>query len=368
MNRIRIAKIGVLMLGVAALTWSMPAQAGFEFTGPTSTASKEVAPEDAIEAPMPIVPMPGVTAEPLSPLPGAGKGGAPNVDRVLSAPVSRQQETVIKAPKGQPMDMDALLKATENGDMVTLEGYPRPNLAAQNKPAGNGPLVINPYPLESAEGATHGGGMGKLATEQALMEQGGSLRTIAVPGGETTGMIARAKISSRYDKSEMAYLDRTPASDDAAMMGISSVMTPIPGGEAAPLNRVSAIPLPPPVPREAVLSQRVSRAELAPSAMPRPAIPESYPQPSVNTAPPASGAYAEAIGFGRDLPLALALSQVVPPEYTYAFGTDIDAGSNVSWQGGKPWNEVLNDMLASQNLRAVISGTQVTIVPAGRSA
>jgi hypothetical protein len=67
------------------------------------------------------------------------------------------------------------------------------------------------------------------------------------------------------------------------------------------------------------------------------------------------------VGFGRDLPLALALSQIVPPEYSYAFGDNVNAGATVSWQGGKPWNEILDSMLAPQGLQAVIQNRQVVI-------
>lgn len=372
---LRINTIGLLLLGAATFAPVTQAHAGFEFNAPSAPAAKAVAPEDALDAPMPIVPMADVTAEPLAGVPAALP--KPNVDHVLKAPVSyqkpaqpvepvyvrRQRGVVMKAPKNQPMDMDALLKATENGEMVTLEGSPRPNLAPQ--PIDDGKLVINPYPLDSMDGANHGGGMGKLSTEQAMMEQGGNLRTVAVPGKTAPGMIARAKISSRYDSSTQ-YLDRTPAGDDAAMMGIESSMTPIPGGEGEPLMPIAAMPAPAPqTPRAPIVEQKVSMVEPVP-AMPRPATPEGHIAPAPAAA--VSGGFAEAVGFGRDLPLALALSQVVPPEYTYAFGSDVNVGSNVSWQGGKPWNQVLDEMLASQGLRAVISGNQITILNGGRSA
>lgn len=352
MTFFRISKMGMLMLGVVLTSASLPAQAGFEFTG-TAAAPKAgtIAPEDALDAPMPIVPMADVTAVPLdAPAPSA----KPDVDHVLKLPVShqnaaaqqpdpvyvrRQRGATMSAPKGQPMDTEALLKATENMEPVSLPGAPRRNLVQAPAVVAEGKLVINPYPLESSEGATHGGGLGKLATEQALLEQSGALRPVVVPGRTTSGMIARADISSRYDKGAQ-YLDRTPVTDDAEVFGLSSSMTPLPGGELAPL----------PSPRQPSVV-----------AMPRPATPEGHPAP---VAAPVTGDYAEAVGFGRELPLALALSQVVPPEYSYAFGTDVNVGSTVSWQGGKPWNQVLEEMLATQGMRAVISGTQVTIVNA----
>lgn len=51
-------------------------------------------------------------------------------------------------------------------------------------------------------------------------------------------------------------------------------------------------------------------------------------------------------GFGADMPLALALRQIVPPSYAFSFGEGINPGTKISWNGGKPWNEVLKDALA----------------------
>jgi hypothetical protein len=66
-------------------------------------------------------------------------------------------------------------------------------------------------------------------------------------------------------------------------------------------------------------------------------------------------------GFGSDMPLALALQQVVPAEFAFSFGSKVNAGERVSWQGGKPWNEVVSDMVAPLNLQASISGNTVFI-------
>lgn len=64
-------------------------------------------------------------------------------------------------------------------------------------------------------------------------------------------------------------------------------------------------------------------------------------------------------GFGSDMPLVLALRQVIPAEYSYSFGRDINMGANVSWNGGKPWDLVLNEMLAPLDMHAEITGRNV---------
>lgn len=55
-------------------------------------------------------------------------------------------------------------------------------------------------------------------------------------------------------------------------------------------------------------------------------------------------------GFGTDLPLVIALQQVVPPGYQYSFAEGVNLGQPVSWEGGKAWQQVLSDMLAKEGL------------------
>ena len=59
-------------------------------------------------------------------------------------------------------------------------------------------------------------------------------------------------------------------------------------------------------------------------------------------------------GFGKDMPLAMALGQIVPHKYAYSFGKGVNPGVSISWEGGKPWNEVLDDALKPLGLHAQI--------------
>ncbi|MEM6781786.1 MAG: TcpQ domain-containing protein [Pseudomonadota bacterium] len=92
------------------------------------------------------------------------------------------------------------------------------------------------------------------------------------------------------------------------------------------------------------------------------------PQPSasmrvqaVPQSPIRKSNFAEIQGFGRDLPLVIALSQVVPANYTYSFESQGNAGKSVSWQGGRPWDQVLQSMLSPVGLNASIRGNFVYI-------
>lgn len=82
--------------------------------------------------------------------------------------------------------------------------------------------------------------------------------------------------------------------------------------------------------------------------------------PPAMTAP--SGTYTEAVGFGKDLPLALAVSQIVPPDYTFSFDGQINPGDPVSWEGGRPWDVVLNDTLSGMNASARIDEAKKEVI------
>lgn len=63
------------------------------------------------------------------------------------------------------------------------------------------------------------------------------------------------------------------------------------------------------------------------------------------------------VGFGDSLPLALALGEIVPAGYTYAFSSEVNPGVPVSWDGqGRRWDVVLNDMLAPHGLGVHVRG------------
>jgi hypothetical protein len=70
-------------------------------------------------------------------------------------------------------------------------------------------------------------------------------------------------------------------------------------------------------------------------------------------------------GFGSDMPLAIALQQVVPPGHQFSFASGVDAGTTVSWQGGKSWRDVLTEMLDSKGLTYKNQNNVIVIAPAG---
>lgn len=69
----------------------------------------------------------------------------------------------------------------------------------------------------------------------------------------------------------------------------------------------------------------------------------------------------DVVGFGSDMPLALALQQIAPPGYAFSFGEDINPGSKVSWTGGKGWIDVMREMIDPLGLQADVRGKAIFI-------
>ena len=121
---------------------------------------------------------------------------------------------------------------------------------------------------------------------------------------------------------------------------------------------------------DTISSQHVSSAAVEQTTMPEetPIEPITAPAATAIKSHPllkAAGMdHTHAIGFGTDMPLAIALGQVVPSNYAYSFAPGINPGAKVSWNGGKPWVDVIEEMLAPLNLTAVIRGNAVHVTAA----
>jgi hypothetical protein len=68
-----------------------------------------------------------------------------------------------------------------------------------------------------------------------------------------------------------------------------------------------------------------------------------------------------AVGFGHDVPLEFAVRQLVPATMRVEYGDTVDRQLRVSWQGGKPWDEVLRIVTTPIGLRVMTSGRTVRI-------
>ncbi len=66
-------------------------------------------------------------------------------------------------------------------------------------------------------------------------------------------------------------------------------------------------------------------------------------------------------GFGNDINLVIALRQIVPAKYAFSFSDDVDMSKKVSWTGGKPWNIVLENVMAENDMTATIGKNSILI-------
>lgn len=70
-----------------------------------------------------------------------------------------------------------------------------------------------------------------------------------------------------------------------------------------------------------------------------------------------------AVGFGRQIPLAFAVRQIVPAGLPVSFAPDVDQDALVDWSGGRPWNQVITAVIQPLRLRAVVTNRGVLIGP-----
>jgi len=87
------------------------------------------------------------------------------------------------------------------------------------------------------------------------------------------------------------------------------------------------------------------------------------PAPSRVKAAPVQGR-GLVLGFADDVPLAVALRQVLPKSISFSVARDVSLSTPVSWQGGVAWRQVLSDMLAPVGLSSKGSGNKIHILVA----
>lgn len=168
-------------------------------------------------------------------------------------------------------------------------------------------LIINPYPLNTGNEGYNINNVSSGSVNRALIEASGLVTPMNLGAGMRTGaQVDRAKRVLNKNQMAPVNVGSSPTS-----------LVPIPG-----LN-----PLP-------VEQQRLP-----------------------------TKTFHDAVGFGKDIPLSIALSQIVPTNFNAKLPSASLGDSTVSWEGGKPWNQVLDDVLMPLGYRASIQGSSVIITP-----
>jgi hypothetical protein len=122
-------------------------------------------------------------------------------------------------------------------------------------------------------------------------------------------------------------------------------------------------PIEAPVSQPAPVPDMGGMSDLAPvTTDTAPPAPEAMmPMPASSSPASAMPAGEVLSGFAKDVPLVMALQQIVPPGYQYSFSSGVDAGTSVSWEGGKPWQGVLGDMLGAHGLGYSIQNNTIVV-------
>lgn len=151
--------------------------------------------------------------------------------------------------------------------------------------------------------------------------------------------------------------------------------------------QVSAAPMMAPQPPVPVMMPQTAYAP-APQVIEAPAVKTPVPAPTMAPAPapipfkmpsfvpPAAPTAAEPAsslppaeheksvqGFANNVPLSVALRQVLPVDFAYSVAQDVSLGTLVSWRGGANWRQVLKDMLTPAGLAAKEEGLMIEIAP-----
>lgn len=71
-----------------------------------------------------------------------------------------------------------------------------------------------------------------------------------------------------------------------------------------------------------------------------------------------------ALGFGKQVPLAFATRQIVPPRVKVTFGPEVEQDALVDWSGGRPWVEALRAAVRPLGLRVSVNWKAVSITRA----
>ena len=119
----------------------------------------------------------------------------------------------------------------------------------------------------------------------------------------------------------------------------------------------------------AMLSPEPTPPDTTAAATPPPRTPSSEAAASPPSKPgkaPHSARHhrlAAARGFGKRVPLAFAVRQIVPASVDVRFAKSTDLSALVDWEGGRNWPAVLRDVVRPLGLRVTLRAKTVSIEP-----
>lgn len=132
-----------------------------------------------------------------------------------------------------------------------------------------------------------------------------------------------------------------------ALLAVLAVLGPAHAGFK--LQGVAAPePVAAPAPREPEAPPQAQQAPM--SLLPGKGVSDSAvsdARPVSVPAPPLAGTVANS---GKDVPLGLAVMQIVPSDRMVTFGPGVDQSASVSWSGGRHWRDILTEVVIAKGL------------------
>lgn len=371
-NSKKLLTVGLSALALTSINIGV-SHAGFQWTAPAQTYSAPA------PTPMPAVPAPAIQSAPIpaptfapapAPAPMAEPVYTPAVPNVVFDPM----------PSASPMPGSTVLPQ-ESRYGAAPEPLPTPMPTPVMAAPAPMPVPEAPAPIMGVEtgpsaSATPRRIRPSMAPQPILPS---NANIYPAPAEATIGDLPRNNLDFVPTYNGPAPVSMTP---ESIMTGTPEpIYNPAP---AAVLPSGPAVPAPAPIiemPAPAVpMTQGARAADLAPIIQTNAVRMPQYtpPAPMVNTSAmpnmietPAPGQgyiFENAVGFGKDLPMMTAVKQIIPQDYGLSFAAGVPTNANVSWEGGRPWNEVLDLALAPHGLQAVINGNIVNIIPIGSAA
>jgi len=349
LQKYRVLKRSALRLGLSAAllcATSLGAQAGFEWS-PSSAQEKDV----------PVVSPSEQNTEPKKP-----QYKAPATMRDIVVPTrqeSRQPQPTEEAAQGMPAALPGLQQSSAQAQQrqrpqepersyqrslrmieKSKESTPSGGSSARGKPVFT-PMPDDPEVYEQAQERTTQAPV-PLVFDNMEDMVGMAQRERSAPVSSSPQPAA-----SQPSSSERSYPRRARPSVSAPQASGYSKPADMQRSAPSKKRRVQINPYP-------NKGGEVKQAKAAQASVQTQQRVQAAPTPSPRN-------YESVPGFGNDIPMIMAIQQVIPDGFTYSFAPSIDLSAKVSWQGDRPWNEVLRDMLEPLGYQAHIAEQRVVI-------
>lgn len=353
-NRFHLGNFGFVLLALGLGFAPGAAHAGFQWITPSGSSSSS----STAEAPPP-------QAEPVSPV-GTPEALAPPVIIDSNGASSTPENTattgaaattapapapvVVSAPTSEPTTLTPVAPLSEVAPSPAVAS-PSVSVAPSSQ---TGPVII--------EGTSTAA---KTDLPAPVVIQGNNPTSSMAPSLPATGsgvvVLSSGSASSNPIVASPPDIISSPESPAVGQATLAPPRAPAP-------ELITAAPPQLPGPPSAT----VTLSTTPPGPTPPPAPPLTVPAPtqglSVTAAPltlPApvsTPASVDAVhGFANHVPLAVALRQILPTGYGFSIDQEVDLGVLVSFQGGKPWRETLDETIAPVGLVAHVEGQMVKI-------